>query len=289
MMKNKLVLIVIGAALLGSLLACQAGALLATPTPVPTDTPVPTATPLPTDTPVPTDTPIPPTDTLVPTDTPEPTETPEPPEKSDSEDAGSEGGETALEELSGGAQKFTDIAGGYAIIFPEKWLVMDASEGNLGAMVDVMAESNPDLAEILEASTSMVAAGSRFFAVYANTDFVSGTSVPVAYTILDKTTASFPLDTLVELNAKMLPEMLDQVEILESGMDENANGVEYGYIKLILNVNDANGDPIRIYEHMVFYQTDDSTVMTVLAVTAEFQEALGGMFDGIIDTIEVMD
>jgi hypothetical protein len=253
--------------LLAGSLACRA---LAIPGLIPTATPTPTSTGEP---------PLAPT----PTATPEPTSTPSP-ERADEPVA-----EAIIEILPDSSVKFTDPAAGFELTLPPKWIVLDLSSGDIEKMFSQAAEIKPELKPLLENSKSMVANGARMFAMDTDPSHISGMSVPVIFILVDRTSASLPLDFLIEMTAQALPSMLPEAEVLSSAVSKNENGVEIGEIEIAAPVAAGAGQPTMAYEYMVIFKTDEGMVMTVMVTTSALRAALTPAFETVASSIKLLD
>jgi hypothetical protein len=256
----KLILFVSILALAG--LSCgvsDIGKLFATETPTPTSTYTPTTTFTPS-----------PTSTSTPTRTP--TATPMP--------------ESFLEKLADGSTRFTDFKGGYTFILPDGWMVINfAVDDPVQALEDAKA-ANPDKVVILTGLQTAINQNARMGAADFAPDHFIATSAPLLFNILDNATQFMPLSDILDANKEVIPQLL-KAEVKDSGLLENALGVQYGFIDISLNltVSDTNAS---IFEKLIVFKTDDYTVYFTFAVLDMLKE--GGLqgVEKFVDSIDLV-
>ncbi len=139
--------------LLPNLGCATVSAFLATPTPTPTQTPTPTATFTPTLTPTPTQTPTP-TSTPTPTITSTPTATATP----------LTGSSTQI--VDNGWIRYDYYGDKFSVTLPGNWIQFDLESPLLGDSIDIAAENNPELKEMMSSETlkSMIIQGFKLYA-----------------------------------------------------------------------------------------------------------------------------
>jgi hypothetical protein len=293
-MKSKLPLFAIVILLAGLSLACQLLAPVPTSTPIasPTASPTATASPTPTLTPTPTATVTPvPTHTPEPTATPLPTETPEPsvtvaPTLADTAVSGN--GEIIQAVQADSSTKLIDSKVGYQIIIPAQWTVLDLSSGDWEQILAVAVANNPDLAGVLQTAQSMLGSGARLFAVDTDASHIQGTSAPTFFALADTTTAAFPLEFMIGATEQTIPSTFPGAEVLDSGVTNNAKGLEIGFIEAKVPVNDANGDPMVLYEKLVLFHCGDYLVVAATTLPYDLQPSLDAVVGEMIDSIELV-
>lgn len=234
---------------------------------------------------MPTNAPTPlPAATQEPSPAPNPTPTENPPTAAVEEES-----EITLEKGSDGTTLFTDHVGGYQIVFPENWIALNLSEGDMDLAFDAFKESNPEISPgMLDMSMQLLTENTRFMALDTNTGHYSGEHMTAAYSILDEQTGNFPLGFLVDATAQALPQQLPDVEIVSSGVTTNSNGVEFGVIEIKLFMKDAAGNAQTIYEKMLLFQNNDLTIMAILVTHETLRDVVMGHFDRIQESISLL-
>ncbi len=247
----------------GSILLVTLACATLVPTPEPTAAPTATQEPTLTITPTPTES--------------SPTATPE--EKS----------ETAIENQADGTTLFTDHIGGYQLVFPKNWTMMNLTEGNMDYIFESMKESNPEISSsMLNMAKQLLTDNTRFMALDTNTGHYSGDQMTVAYSVLDEQTGNFSLNFLVDATVQTMPQQLPDLEIVSSGVVTNSNDVELGVIELNLGISDAAGSVQTVYERMLMFQNNGLTILTVLVTHKDLQEAVTEHFNQIQDSISLL-
>jgi len=247
----------------GSILLFTLACATLAPTPEPTAVPTATQEPTPTFTPTPTEKP--------------PTATAE--EKS----------EITIEKKADGATLFTDYVGGYQLVFPENWVTMNLTEGNLDYAFESLEESNPEISpSMLNMAKQVMAENTRFMALDTNTGHYRGDYMTTAFSVMDEQTGNLPLNFLVDATVQSVPQQLPNVEIVSSGVTTNPNDVQIGVIELTLGMNDDAGNEQTAYERMVFFQNNDQTIIVVLVTHEDLQEAVMEHFNQIQDSISLL-
>ena len=247
-MNHKPFRLFVSLALASLVLSACGGGLFAAPTPTPTstNTPVPTSTPT-----------ITPSPTLTFTPTPTP--------------------EASLEQLAEGSTQFTDLKGGYRIVFPEGWLVVNlAVEDPQKAVADAQKD-NPDQSALLQNFNLYAAQKARLGALDLAPGHFSPTSAPNLYIILDAASKSLSLDDILDANAKLLPLILNAT-VKNLGVKDNSHGVAYGVLDVTLKTL-----PVR--EQVVMFKCPGYTVLITLVLSNASSTATLASFSEILDSI----
>lgn len=264
---------VLGLILIITLLGCSTLTAIPTPTATPLPTLTETATPLPTNTPQPTETP-----TATPTETPLPTSTPmltpTPP------------GITQTN-LPDGSLRVIDEKGGYELILPAEWLVIDLQAGDFDQILENSKKQDPEEADMLEVARNIMTQGASIMAVDTNPEHFKTSYPPMLISVLDTSTKAFPLKFLFDTNVKTFSSMVEGAKVVSSKLTKNKNGVEVGTIDVRMPGQKIDGKMVQIYEKMILFKTDGYTVIMALIVPPEQRTQLAKMFQGIIDSIKV--
>ncbi|MCH7662308.1 MAG: hypothetical protein IH859_00355 [Chloroflexi bacterium] len=252
--------------------ACGAIAgLFATETPLPTNTPLPTATPIQTPTPL-------------------PTATPEATAAEAAQAFCSLAPLSSLPEelLEADAAVFTDTEGGYEIAFAENWVQVDLTEGDLSAILSETVAQFPELEEMIETFLGQVdGSGLRVLAIYADVEFTSNVIVPNMNVLLisDPLAAILPLDLLTSQTALSMPQLVPGIEVIGTGLVENALGVPIG---LICSRIDLTGAGAVTFQKQAIAKTGIGLLVITFIGANEQREQLEALFDAVIHTFKLV-
>ena len=253
--------------------SCSAIAdLFATETPLPTNTPLPTATP--------TQTPTPP-----PTATPEPT-----PTEAEEEACLLSPLASLPEEIQeADAAAYTDTEGGYEIAFSEKWVQVDLTEGDLSAILTETTAQFPELEDtiktFLEQSTG---SGLRVLSIYSDVRYTSSGIVPHMNIVLisDALAGILPLDLLTSQTAASMPQLIPDIEVIGTGLVENAFGVPMG---LICSRMDLAGAGVVTFQKQVIAKPGTGLLVITFIGLDKQREQLEPLFDAVIHSFHLLD
>jgi hypothetical protein len=126
----------------------------------------------------------------------------------------------------------------------------------------------------------------RLIALDGNPEHASRTSVPNINIGVDRSSARLPLDVLLDQLIEVFPQMLEGVNVLDSGFTQLSSGQEAVFIELTLDVQSVGG-AVSAYEKMVLFQTDTATVMVTIAGSVEQMDLIETEQQIIIDSVEV--
>lgn len=246
-------------------LACGAGgplmSLFATATPTSTVTPSITPSPTPT---------LTPTATLTPTPIP-----------------------TGVQktEQSDGSTLVTDYDAGLRLEISKDWLVVPVTVKDLQALSKSLEASNPDMAKAMRSIQTVGSDAMRLMAFNQDKTTHEGTMVTNLNVVIQQQEMllAMPLDFFIELNAEQIKSALPGTKILSSGVTQNAQGVEMGYIELELKANTTSGQSVTAYEKMVVVKTKTAMSIITFAGPKNRQADLIPIFDKVIDTIQLLE
>lgn len=239
------------------LLGCSlVNSVLPQPTPTPTHTP--TATPLPSPTPTSTSTPSPTPPSLDPVPN------------------------TRIQVEPDGSRIFVDGDYGYAIRFPQQWLVLELSAGDFEQMFAAASDEVPELDQF-ERLVAQLGPGARMYALdltegHSQPDFQSNVSILVA-----ELPSSLSLDFLVTLNAQSLPQLLPGVEVLDNRVFTNAQQTELGLLRYTYLLGE--GGP-EVFIMAALLPSGDSVVTITAGSPASLRSEMQPIFEAILDTVE---
>jgi hypothetical protein len=256
---KQLVFLASGFLVMLTLLACTCSglgplsSLLATPTSTPTLTPTPSPTPLPT-----------PTSLSVVNASPG----------------------TVTQQLGDGSIRFRDLEHGYTLVLPPSWVILPYSQAELQAMVNELAATDPQLAEMAQMMQYSDPNLTRLIALDTNPAHFSGRTAANLNIGADRSSAHVPLSVLLNQVTTALPQALPGVIILETGFSQLSSGQETAFIELMMDISTASGT-VTVFEKMTMFQTNSATIMVTLACSPDFREPVLDEFDVIIASVEV--
>jgi len=191
-----------------------------------------------------------------------------------------------LEEIPGGFTRFTDFEGGYSFILPDGWFVLNFVVDDPEAVLNDAMQANPDKALILNGFQTAIAQNARMGAADFAPDHSTSMSAPFLFSVLDDKTQFMPLDDVLDVNAQMLPQLLN-ADVTTSDVMENPQGVSYGVLDITISLT-AQGTTTSVIEKLILFKTNDYTVFVTFAVLEELEEkGLEGV-DVLIDSLELV-
>ncbi len=229
--------------------------LFATPTPTATTTPTSTPTPLPTPTPTVTPTPLP---TGVQTET------------------GSDG--TTL---------VTDYDNQFQMSIGPDWKVVPITAGDLASALSQLAADNPAMAKAAQQFESLDPNAVRVVALNTNKQYLAGAQAPsLTVTVLeDKTLSALPMDMIITgIQQYMEQEMHAKILSKDSGVRENANGVEIGSFDFTMTISGQTARATAIA-----FKSQGKFVEISIGFPSKFAEALKPEITTIADSIRLMN
>lgn len=262
-MPKKTTLFVLSVVFVISLSGCSSiSGLFATPTPTATNTPTVTPTPLPTNTPTP---------TPLPTFTP----TPEP--------------VTFQEELPDGSILFIDKEIGYQFVVPEDWLILDLSDENISDMAGLAGEALPELKELLEDLTSTVQQGFRVYILDTNEERFEVGSPTISILFDDSQNPNqIPLEQFIEIGVETLPNIIVGMEILDSGVSLNPNGIEYGEIvSTFPQIEGVTEQATK--QSQAFIKINEGFMIITFSSPESIYSEVDAIFSEVLDSFELIE
>ena len=230
-----------------------------------TDTPTPTAT----FTPTPTFTPSP-TPTSTPTHTPTPTPLPT---------------GVTTQVLSDGTNLFIDYDNKYQLVLTDEWVILPIGKDDLDAMLEKLADENPDLAKSAEAFKDLDANVVLMVALNSNIDYLAnGYTSNINITALeDPMLAAMPLSFITGA----LEESFKQqgMKVLTTGVNtiDNVHGLTAEYIDVEQNLSG-----LKVQQRLIVFQTNNKLIMITVSTPPQFKDEIFKMAEEIGVSIEIL-
>ena len=233
-----------------------------------------------------------------PTATPLPTNTPAPPPTLEpvAEAAGEEALPqtvtlTQIEILADGSTHVTDSEMGYVITLPAGWLVLDGSDPDVAYLVDGTFEDFPELQNSLGSFFAEGGVEIRMAALDAQD--VEAVEAEDAFMTLgisqDPVFAFLDLASFLALYQQALPDFFPSAEVLSVNQVQNPFGVDLAVVDLRLPLTDQFGQPVELYQKQVFFKASGGLGVLNFSVSAEQRPPYKPIFEGIADTLALLE
>jgi len=245
-------------------LSCGAANLpfLATATPTPTSTHTPSPTSTPTQTP-----------TSTPTQTPSPTPLPT---------------GVQIEDQPDGSTSFTDYDGGYQLTMSPDWLVIPAEKEDIDAMLETLPPDSEmrSLVETFRDSEDSTVRAFCFNLENISPDYAPNINIGFQ---TDPLVSRLDADELVDLFERILPSVIPDLQIVDSGTISTSSGVVVGFVKITWDVDLADGRRLSVRQKQVYIQTGKGVATLTLSESNDARSELETEFDQIVDGIRLLD
>ena len=93
---------------------------------------------------------------------------------------------------------------------------------------------------------------------------------------------------LVDLFESVLPSVIPDLQIVDSGTISTSSGIEVGFIKITWELDLADGRHLNVRQKQVYIQTGKGVVTLTLSESNDAQTDLEPEFDQIIDSIQLL-
>jgi len=245
-------------------LSCRAANLpflaTATPTPTSTYTPSPTSTP-----------------TQTPTSTPTQTPSPTPPPTG-----------VQIEDQPDGSTSIADYDGGYQLTMSPDWLVVPAKKEDIDAMLATLP-ADSELRSLVESFRDTQDSSLRAFCFnLENISLDYSPNINIGFQT-DPLVSRLDADELVDLFERILPSVIPDLQIVDSGTFSNSSGVDVGFIKITWVVDLADGRSLSVRQKQVYIQTGKGVATLTLSESNDARSDLETEFDQIVDGIQLLD
>jgi hypothetical protein len=200
--------------------------------------------------------------------------------------------ETALEELSGGATKFTHVSGGYEVTFPAGWLAArpDSEEFDRAYKQDapknemLLDQMNFDLASYERGVDQLFSYPLRpdiernFAFGFSKLKWIQGDPVPITDSSMGQAVRQW------ESSGEIPGFRADTAQIYQNG-----NHVELIEIGGPFSLSDSQGGIVPFYSTIVYFKPDgNSTVRISFHYLKDFKLALSGDVAYVINSIKLL-
>jgi len=230
-----------------------------TPTPTNTFTPSPTLTPSPTSTP---------------TYTPSPSPTPRP--------TG-----VKADEQANGTTLIIDYDNHYRYILPENWKVAFTSQKDLQEAVQADANTDPELADIVEQFKGLDPDIFRLTAMNVDRKYFDTSDTPTLLTANayeDAIASSMPM---AFVTAMIEDNILKDARNTSWDVTNNGNDVEVGIVTGENTFSFAEGMSVNIEMIVIAFQANNKLIIMEIAAPQGYGEEILASFDGMIASIKV--
>jgi hypothetical protein len=193
---------------------------------------------------------------------------------------------TWTESQADGSTRYTDGEGGFSLVIPPRWLVIELTREDAAAILAASAEQYPDAAPVIEFASDQ-AAGMRMVAVDLDPSHWRGPESPVLSVAFQPGMGTMPLDLFLDAYTAMVPEILPGATVLGSSQAETAAGVPLGLVDVDLHLEDASGKATTMRMRQVIFGAGENLVnVNIVAPQVTFDNLLP-VFEQISDSIEV--
>ena len=231
-----------------------------TPTPTSTLTPSPTITSSP---------------SATPTNTPTSTPTPPPSGR-------------IKKEQSDGSTLFIDYDGNYQITIPPEWLLVIAQKEDIDELLEAFP-SDSDFIPFIEGIRDSQDETLRAFIF--NFDNISEDYTPninIGYQaggLMSRMTTDEIVDTFINV----LPAIIPDLNIVDSGITNTSSGIEVGFLKATWELELANGLRMEIRQKQVYINNGEGVITITLSEDRNAQVELEAEFDRIINSLQLLE
>jgi hypothetical protein len=166
----------------------------------------------------------------------------------------------------------------YQLLLPADWIIIPLDKDDLGAIIDKLADKNPDLATMAEAFKNLDSKVLRMAALNSNRKYISGgygSNITIA-AVEDKTLSVMPLSFITGVLEQSFQQQ--GMKVLTTGVNpiENANGVDIEYI----DVEQAlTGKPVQ--QHVIVFHSGSKLIIMTVTTLKEFKDEVFQMGDQI--------
>jgi len=198
---------------------------------------------------------------------------------------------TLIEALPDGSTRVSDAAMGYALTLPADWLVLDGSDPDVRDLVEGTFKDFPQLQNSLGSFFDQGGLEIRMAAldaadveeVAAQDAFLTlGFTQDALFTFLD-------LPSFLALYQQSLPDLFPTAEVLTAVIVQTPPGVEIAVVDLRLPLTDQFGQAVELYQKQVFFKASGGLGVINFSVSAEQRATYEPLFDGMADTLELLD
>ena len=97
------------------------------------------------------------------------------------------------------------------------------------------------------------------------------------------------LSSFLSLYQQALPDMFPSAQVLTAVLIENPSGVELAIVDLRLPLTDQYGRSVELYQRQVFFKSSGGMGVLNFSVSAEQGPVYETVFEGIADTLVLLD
>lgn len=241
-----------------AIMACQGGSgfnLFATATPTATATFTPSPTP--------TSTP-----TLPPTPTPHPT--------------------GKLKEVqSDGSTLFIDYDGGYQLTFPEGWVAVILEKDDLQEAFNNIPEQEENISALIEMAKA--ADANNLIRIFGfNIKAQQGGYAPNVNVSYDTNPllAAISLKDLVDATVGYYPSM--GIEVINSGVETTASGMETGVIEAAWSLNAPDGKKVALQQKQIIFKSGEGVGIVTFSTIKDAKVDLSDDINKLIESIQLL-
>jgi hypothetical protein len=194
------------------------------------------------------------------------------------------------EEQPDGSTLVLDYDNNYKFILPAEWAVLPLASEDFAAILEGMAEENPELADIAGNFKALDSDAIRIVALNKNPKYVRdefATNITVVV-FEDKVMSAMPIEFITGAIEENFAGQ--GATVLTNGVNvkSTSNGIETGVIDVMQRTPTASGKQVEVLSRVVLFKTEGRLVMITLAVHKQFGDELLPVLDPILDSIDTL-
>ncbi|NWF65064.1 MAG: hypothetical protein HXY38_12245 [Chloroflexi bacterium] len=198
--------------------------------------------------------------------------------------------ETLLDKTADGSTTFIDLPAKYQVNIPTEWLPLRINGQeflNAGLLPEA---ANPAIQRSLAAISGQDPNVFRLFMLDVNEEHIDGGFVTNINLVWDQQMeAVFVTDTDIQAIANVLPNSLKDSQVLGAEVKTSKNELPYGVITVQTPALTQEGARIVILQKLAYFDLPAGTLSITLSTTEKWQTTVEPSFEGILDSLIILE
>jgi len=194
---------------------------------------------------------------------------------------------TSLQKQSDGSYLFTDYQGGYSVVAPSDWLVVRINEQEYINAWALPEASDPKIQNFLTRFQKLDPKVYRLMGADTNPEHLKGSFLTNLSISWDRNSA-LTLQQEIDHARADIPKTILNAKVTYADVGLTSTKIPMGIAELSWNSKDTSGQPLNIYQKMVFFKVRSGTLVMTLSTTQNLKSAVITTFDLMTDQIKML-